>query len=143
MNGLPRSGPAHISTLALQLASTLLGLAGTALVIVQAMFWIPRSHANVAVLILIACVPLIAAVAFTVVPRHAPESDALQYAWSAPMVWISLALPVALSILTLSLIGANGDFNSVAGLAVLLAANAGRNLRDMVRVILLHVGAHA
>ncbi|MHB8405961.1 MAG: hypothetical protein ACYDCJ_11110 [Gammaproteobacteria bacterium] len=117
--------------------ATLLGLMGTALVIVQALFWIPSRYANLAVLILTAFVPLIAAVVFALVPRRVEEDNAQGYSVRAPMVWITLGLPVLLTVLVMALIGAGGNFDNFAGLALLLAANSGRNLRDWVRALLL------
>ncbi len=126
-----------VSAVTLQLVATLLGLMGTALVIVQALFWIPSRHANLAVLILMAFVPLIAAVVFALVPRRVEEDNAQGYSVRAPMVWITLGLPVLLTILVMALIGAGGNFDNFAGLALLLEANSGRNLRDWVRALLL------
>lgn len=126
-----------ISAVTLQLVATLLGLMGTALVIVQALFWIPSHHANLAVLILTAFVPLIAAVVFALVPRRVEEDNAQGYSVRAPMVRITLGLPVLLTILVMALVGAGGNFDNFAGLALLLAANSGRNLRDWVRALLL------
>lgn len=126
-----------ISAVTLQLVATLLGLMGTALVIVQALFWIPSRHANLAVLILTAFVPLIAAVVFALVPHRVEADNAQGYSMRAPMVWITLGLPVLLTILVMALIGIGGNFDNFAGLALLLAANSGRNLRDWVRALLL------
>lgn len=130
---MDKTGAGGISALALQLAATLLGLIGTALVIVQASVWVPHSHASIAALIVTACVPLLAAGAFAVVPRRAEESNALRYPLTAPFVWLTLALPVALTVLALILVGVSGSFAHYFGLALLVAANAGRNLRDLVR----------
>ncbi|MGH8397899.1 MAG: hypothetical protein ACRETA_06610 [Gammaproteobacteria bacterium] len=121
----------------LQLIATLLGLVGTTLVIIQALFWIPIGHANIAALILTAFVPLIAAIVFAIVPRRAAEEDARDYHLRAPMAWINLALPVLFTSLAMMLIGINGSFDNFVGFALLLAANTGRNLRDFVRVLLL------
>jgi len=137
MQATASSARRRISAVTLQLVATLLGLMGTALVIVQALFWIPSRHANLAVLILTAFVPLIAAVVFALVPRRVEEDNAQGYSVRAPMVWITLGLPVLLTILVMALIGIGGNFDNFAGLALLLAANSGRNLRDWVRALLL------
>ena len=126
-----------ISEIRLQLVATLLGLAGTALVIVQVLFWIPSGQANLAVLIFTAFVPVVAAIFFALVPRRVEQRAAQSYALLAPMVWITVGLPLLLTILVMVLIGMSGNFNNFAGLALLLAANAGRNLRDFVRSLLL------
>ena len=132
----------RISAGYLQFAATLLGLGGTALVIVQAAVWVKHSHASVAALVLTACTPLIAALVFAAVPRRAPESDPLEYySTAAPMVWITLILPVLLTALAMILIGVTGSFADYFGLALLVAVNAGRNLRDGLRVLWMrHAG---
>lgn len=130
----------QISSVNLQLAATLLGLAGTALVISQATLWVPHSHASIAALILTGCAPLIAAPVFAAVPRHAPESTASGYPLSAPLVWITLGLPVLLTALAMTLIGTSGSFADYFGLALLVAVNAGRNLRDVVRALWVRAG---
>lgn len=123
-----------ISAVIVQLAATLLGFAGTALVIVQAAVWVKHSHASVAALALTACTPLIAALVFAAVPRRAPEGDSVRrYSPRAFMLWITLGLPVVLTALAMVLIGISGSFADYFGLALLVAANAGRNLRDWLR----------
>ncbi|MGH8283310.1 MAG: hypothetical protein ACRESE_05635 [Gammaproteobacteria bacterium] len=126
----------RISAVTLQLVASLLGLIGTALVIAQAMFWI-SGRTNVAVLILTAFVPLIAAIVFAVVPRRATEANSRDYPLRAPMAWVNLALPILLTLLAMILTGISGSFENFVGFALLLAANAGRNLRDFVRILLL------
>lgn len=119
---------------AVQLAATLLGFAGTALIIMQAAVWLKHSHTSIAALILTACTPLIAALVFAAVPRRTPESDSVRhYSSRAPRLWITLGLPVVLTALAMVLIGVSGSFADYFGLALLVAANAGRNLRDWRR----------
>ena len=55
-------------------------------------------------------------------------------------VWITLALPVLLTALALVLIGLSGSFANFFGVALLVAANAGRNLRDLWRALRLRAG---
>jgi hypothetical protein len=133
----PVQAKIRISESSLQLVATLLGLAGTALVIVQAWFWIPASHANRAALILTASVPAIAAIFFALVPRRVEQHTVQSRALSAPMAWITVGLPLLLTILLMVLIGMSGNFNNFAGIALLLAVNAGRNLSDLVRSLSL------
>jgi len=137
MHTASASARLRISEVTLQLVATLLGLAGTALVIMQALFWIPSGHANLAVLILTAFAPLIAAIVFALVPRRFEEDNAQGYPLRAAMVWITSGLPVLLTILVMVLIGTSRNFDNFAGLAMLLAANTGRNLRDLVHNLLL------
>lgn len=133
----------QISTVGLQSVATLLGLAGTVLVIVQSLFWVAHSHAGIAALILTGCTPLIAALVFAAVPRRATESTAIGYRLSAPLVWITLILPVLLTVLTMLLIGISGSFADYFGLALLVAVNAGRNLRDLVRALWLSISGRS
>ncbi len=128
----PAQANVRISAVSLQLTATLLGLVGTALVILQALFWIPKGRANLAVLIFTACVPVIAALFFALAPRRVEHQTVQSHAWHAPMVCVTLGLPLLLTILVMLLIGASGSFNNFSGLAMLLAANAGRNLREYV-----------
>lgn len=132
----------RISSASLHLTATLLGFAGTALVIVQAVVWIKHSHVSNAALVLTACTPLIAALVLAMVPRRVPEGDVRRYySVMAAMVWITLLLPVLLTVLAMVLIGVSGSFADYFGLALLVAFNAGRNLRDWLRVMCLqHVG---
>lgn len=135
----------RISAGYLHFAATLLGFVGTALVIVQAAVWVEHSHASIAALLLTACTPLISALVFAAVPRNAPESAVLRYyPLSAPMAWITLILPVMLTVLAMVLVGVSGSFADYFGLALLVAVNAGRNLRDWLRVLWLrHTGNSA
>ncbi|MGA9855182.1 MAG: hypothetical protein WBR29_07920 [Gammaproteobacteria bacterium] len=138
MPNIPASTHLSISETSLQLAATLLGLVGTALVLVQALVWLPSGHANLTVLIFTAFVPMIAAIFFALAPRRAEQPIAQSYALQAPRVLITVGLPLLLSMLVIVLIGMSGNFNNFAGLVLLLAANTGRNLRDFVHSLRLH-----
>lgn len=128
----------RLSACNLQLIAVLLGFAGTALVIVQAAVWVKHSHASVAALVLTACTPLIAALVFAAVPRRAPETDAVRYySATSVMLWITLLLPVVLTALAMILVGSSGSFADYFGLALLVAVNAGRNLRDWLHALWL------
>lgn len=129
--------PPRISTTMLQLWATLSGLGGTAMVIMQALLWIPPGHANHAVLILTALVPAVAAVVFALAPRHAVQAGAKSHPLRSPMVWVNLGLPLLLTLITMILVAADGSFDNFSGFALLLAANAGRNLRDFVQALLM------
>lgn len=137
MHNVPASTNIRVSEVSLQLVASLLGLAGTALVIVQTLFWIPSGDANLPVLIFTAFVPVIAAIFFALAPHRVEQHTAQSYALQALMVWITIGLPLLLTILVMVLIGMSGNFNSFAGLALLLAANTGRNLCDFARSLLL------
>lgn len=125
----PRAG--RIRIVNLHLAALLLGLVGTALTLLQGRYWLAHA-ADSRVLILTACVPPIAAIAFAIAPRHTLEDHSAFRSLHSWIVWLNLLFPVALTGLTMLLIAASGRFENFAGFAMLLAANAGRNLRDLV-----------
>ncbi len=114
----------------------LLGLMGTALVILQAYLWIPRANANSAVLILLAFVPAIAAVFIALTPRRMVFDPRKLAQPKTAELWINLGLPVLFTVLVLGLVWISDNFNNFAGFAFLLAANAGRNLRNFIRCLL-------
>jgi hypothetical protein len=127
----PGSQPAQIRIVTVHLVAVCLGLAGTALALLQGRYWLAQA-ADLRVLALTACVPLIAAVAFAIAPRHAAEDDSRFRPLRSWTVWGNLLVPVLLTMLTLILVAASGHFENFAGFAILLAANAGRNLRDFI-----------
>lgn len=123
--------PAQMRVVTVHLIAMLLGLAGTGLSLLQARYWLTHpSHGLV--LWLVACVPLIAAVAFTIGPRHVAEDKSPFRPMRSAVVLGNLSAPVILTCLTVVLVGVSGRFDHFAGFAMLLAANAGRNLRDLV-----------
>lgn len=125
------SPPAHIRVATVHLIALLLGLAGTALTLVQARYWLAL-HTHSKLLWLIACVPLVAAIAFAIGPRHTAEDRSAYRPLRSAMVLGNLLAPIGMTLLTLLLVGASGRFDHFAGFAILVAANAGRNLRDLV-----------
>lgn len=116
------------------LLALLLGLAGTALTLVQARYWLTRETHGILIW-LIACVPLIAAVVFAIGPRHVTKDRSPLRPIRSAMVLGNLSAPVVLTLLTLGLVAASGRFDHFAGFAILVAANAGRNLRDLLAAV--------
>ncbi|HET7395152.1 MAG TPA: hypothetical protein VFK12_01795 [Gammaproteobacteria bacterium] len=127
----PVTQATQIRIVTVQLVALSLGLVGTALTLLQGRYWLAQAADN-RVLILTACVPLIAAIAFAIAPRHAAEDDSKFRPLRAWTVWGNLLAPVGLTALTLIAVAASGSFQDFAGFAMLLAANAGRNLRDLI-----------
>ena len=127
----PASQPEQIRIVTVQLVAMSLGLIGTALTLLQGRYWLAQAADN-RVLILTACVPLIAAIAFAIAPRHATEDDSKFRPLRSWLVWGNLLAPAGLTALTLIAVAASGRFQDFAGFAILLAANAGRNLRDLI-----------
>lgn len=123
--------PAQIRVVHVHLIALLLGLVGTAFTLLQGRYWLAQA-ADGRVLMLTAWVPLIAAIAFAVGPRHALEDHAPLRAWRSAYVLGNLALPVALTLLALLLVAASGHYEDFAVFPMLVAANAGRNLRDLI-----------
>lgn len=123
--------PLRIRVVTLHLIALLLGLAGTGLTLLQGRYGLAQP-ADMHVVILVACVPLLAAIAFAIGPRHGLENPApFQPLRSLPVIG-NLVAPVLLTALTLALVAVSGSFEHFAGFAMLLAANAGRNLRDLL-----------
>lgn len=127
----PVTQATQIRIVTVQLVALSLGLVGTALTLLQGRYWLAQAADN-RVLILTACVPLIAAIAFAIAPRHAAEDDSKFRPLRSWTVWGNLLAPVGLTALTLIAVAASGSFQDFAGFAMLLAANAGRNLRDLI-----------
>lgn len=127
----PDTQTAQIRVATMHLAALLLGLIGTALSLLQGRYWLAQPT-ETWLLILIGCVPVLAAIAFAIGPRHAIEDRSEFLALSSVMVWGNLAMPVVLTALTLVLVGTSGSFEHFAGFAMLLAANVGRNFRDLI-----------
>ncbi|HET7649588.1 MAG TPA: hypothetical protein VFL15_02670 [Gammaproteobacteria bacterium] len=130
----PHSQPGQIRIVTVHLIALLLGLTGTALTLLQARYWLAQP-ADPRVLTLVACVPLIAAIAFAVAPRHVQEDRSPFRPIRSWVVSGNLLAPLILTVLALLLAAFSGTFEHVAGFAVLVAANAGRNLRDLVSVL--------
>jgi hypothetical protein len=118
--------------------ATLLGLVGVALLIVQALYWIPSEHANRAVIKIAASVPFLSALVFTVVPRRYQLNAGTRYAWSQPVVYLTLGAPVLIAILTFSLMTASGSFDDFSGFTLTLGALAGSDLKNFVYCWLYH-----
>lgn len=127
----PVAPPPRIRIVTVHLSALLLGLAGTALTLVQGRYWLAQA-ADERLLILTACVPLLAAIAFAIGPRHTVEDNSAFRPLHSWIVWGNLLAPVGLTLLALILVGVSGHFADFASFAMLVAANAGRNLRDLI-----------
>ena len=126
----------QLSAVRLELLAALLGIMGTALVILQAHWWLPEVHANPAILLLLAFVPLLAAVFFALAPRRMELEPVHAYPARSAAVWFNLGVPVVLTIVVMVVIGISGNFDNFAGFALALAVNAGRNLRNWVSCLI-------
>lgn len=121
----------------LHAAAAALDLAGLALVALQACFWVPAEAADRRVLLLTAAVVPVALVVFAVMPRRSGFLPEQEVPRRSLLVFASLGVPVFVTLVTLLLVGVNQSFDSFAGFALLLAADAGRNLWESLS---LHFG---
>ncbi|HEV2333108.1 MAG TPA: hypothetical protein VGV16_08090, partial [Gammaproteobacteria bacterium] len=95
--------------------------------------WVPVEQADRRVLILVLCVVPIALVVFLLVPRRAGLLRETEVPGRSLMVYATLGVPVTVGLLTMSLVGVSRSFDSFAGFALVLAADAGRNLCEWLR----------
>jgi hypothetical protein len=110
-----------------------LDLLALALVLSQAWFLLPPGHADHRVLTWLPAVIPVAFVVFLMVPRRAgvlPETDVPR---RSLMAGATLAVPVVVGLLTLSVVGLSGSFDGFSGFALVLAADVGRNACEWLR----------
>jgi len=105
-----------------------LDLVGLLLLALQAIYWVPTAEADRRILLLTGAVVPLALLVFAVMPRRAQFLAETKVPRRSIMAYASLGLPVFVTPLTLVLVAVNGSFDSFAGFALLLAADAGRNL---------------
>jgi hypothetical protein len=111
-----------------------LDLAGLALVLLQARFLVPAAEADRRVLLLVMAVVPIALLVFAVMPRRVQFLAETAVPRRSLMVYATLGVPVLVTVLTLALVAASGSFDSFAGFSLLLAADAGRNAWEVLRL---------
>lgn len=113
--------------------AALLDFAGLALVLLQARFLVPADQADHRVLLLTVCVVPIAVVVFLLVPRRAGLKAETHAPSRSLLVYATLGVPVLVAALTLLSVGVSRSFDSFAGFALVIAADAGRNLCEWLR----------
>jgi len=119
-----------LSSARLHAFAALLDVAGLAVLMLQALVWIPPAQADRHILVLVACAPLISLVVFALVPRRTTFGADRSSERRSIVVYGNLGFPVVFTLLTGLLVALNGSFDSFAGFALLVAADAGRNLRE-------------
>ncbi|HEY1991202.1 MAG TPA: hypothetical protein VGH71_01985, partial [Gammaproteobacteria bacterium] len=72
-------------------------------------------------------------VVFLLVPPRAGLLRETEVPGRSLMVYATLGAPIAVGLLTLLLVGVSRSFDSFAGFALVLAADAGRNLCEWLR----------
>jgi hypothetical protein len=113
--------------------AALLDLIGLASVLLQAWFFVPVAEADHRVLMLVACVVPVAGVVFLMAPRRASLTAETHAERRSLLVYATLAVPVVVTLLTLLPVAVAKSFDSFAGFALLIAADAGRNLCEWLR----------
>jgi len=113
--------------------AALLDLAGLMLVLLQAWFLVPPAEADRRVLLLTLGVVPIALLVFFLVPRRAGLKAETHAPRRSLLVYATLGLPLVATVLTLLLVAAGRSFDSFAGFALVIAADAGRNLCEWMR----------
>lgn len=117
----------------LHATAALLDLLALALVLSQAWFLLPPEHADHRVLAWMPAVIPVAFVVFLMVPRRAGVLAEIEVPRRSLMAGATLAVPVAVGLLTLLLVGVSGSFDGFTGFALVLAADAGRNACEWLR----------
>lgn len=110
-----------------------LDLAALVLLSLQALLWVPPEQADRRILVLTLAVVPLAFLVFAVMPRRVPLKPETAVPRRSLMVYASLGLPVTAGIVTLALVAVSASFDSFAGFALLIAADAGRNLWEGLR----------
>jgi len=113
--------------------ATALDLTGLGLLLLQALCFIPAAQADRRILLLVLSAVAVAFVLFLLLPRRAGLLRETHAPRRSLLVVATLGMPVTVSLLTLLLVGLGGSFDSFAGFALLLAADAGRNLCEWLR----------
>lgn len=114
----------------LHLGAAALDLAGLALALMQALWFVPAEQADHRAILLTLCVVPAAFVIFLLVPRRAGLQRETRTPRRSLLVYATLASPAVVTLLMLVLVAAS---RSYAGFGLLLAADAGRNLCEYVR----------
>lgn len=122
-----------ISLARLHLLAAALDMAGLALVLGQALWFVPPQQANPRALVLSLAVVPAAFVVFLLVPRRAGLLRETRTPRRSLLVYATLGSPVLATLLTLLLVGVSGSYDSFAGFGLLLAADAGRNICESLR----------
>ncbi|HSN16813.1 MAG TPA: hypothetical protein VLV87_01270 [Gammaproteobacteria bacterium] len=110
-----------------------LDVAALALLFMEILLWVPASQADRDVLVLVGCVVPISFAVFLLVPRRAGLLRETAVPARSLMVYATLGAPIVVGLLTLLLVGMSRSFDSFAGFALVLAADAGRNLCEWLR----------
>lgn len=99
-----------------------------ALILAQALLLTPAAAADRRVLWLTLAVVPIALLLLAIMPRRVTFQPETEVPRRSLMVYASLGLPLVAGLLTLVLVAMSHSFDSFAGFALLIAADAGRNL---------------
>ena len=123
----------HIKLSRLHGLAASLDSVGLALVLLQAWFFVPAAEADHRVLLLTLCTVPIALVVFFLVPRRAGLKAETHTERRSLMAYVTLGTPFLATALTILLVALSHSFDSFAGFALVIAADAGRNLCEWLR----------
>ena len=127
------SADARLRSTQLHALATLLDLVGLALVLALALLWIPAEQADRRMLLLsLATVP-IGFVVFAVMPRRVALQPEPYVERRSLMLYLTLGFPLGAMLITLLAMFFSRSFDSFAGFALVLAADAGRNGWEWLR----------
>lgn len=110
-----------------------LDLAALALLYAETWLFVPETQADRRVLILVLAVVPIACVVFLLVPRRGGLLRETEVPRRSLMAYATFGVPIVVGLLTLLLVGLSRSFDSFAGFALVLAADAGRNCCEWLR----------
>ncbi len=116
--------------------AALLDLTGLALTLAEALLFVPGPQADRRIMLLVLAVVPVAFLLFAVLPRRVQFLAETTVPRRSLMVYASLGLPVALTLLSLALVAASGSYDSFAGFSLVLAADGGRNLWEWLSLAL-------
>ena len=119
---------ANFPLVRLHALAALLDLGGLALVLLQALLWVPATQADRRILLLSLAVVPVAFLLFAAIPRRVQFLAETAVPRRSMMVYASFGWPVVVTLLSIGLVAASASYDSFAGFSLLLAVDAGRNL---------------
>jgi hypothetical protein len=117
--------------------ASIIGVIGMSMVLTQALWLMPRGEASPFLVIVFLVTPLAIMPLLSLLPKRDVLSLATRYEWNWPVVYLTLGLPAALSILSLFLIAINHDFDTISGVPYFLAIIVGADFTKLIRCLLL------
>jgi hypothetical protein len=126
-----------VTNLRLYGLACLIGGLGILLVLLQALWMMSRQEASPTLVTIYICIPLVAPVIFALLPTRRSVDLSTRYEWHWPVVYLTLGLPAALTLLCLFLVAVNHDFDHIVGVPFFLGLIVGGDLGRLLRCLLL------